>query len=358
MIATTQPLAAGMTRQNPPIATGVDNGAGLVKLVMGAGVQQMRIRTPAKVYEVREEMDDVLTSKEGGHFFYHDGERQDLIGREFLTGTLAAWKAPATHIKLSDDPALKVEYCLHTLLGVLGTLPHRQEWHLFLVLSIHAHVFRDALAQKVRGMHLVSFNGKTTPATRVHLNVSLVAPEGAGSYAYCNATKPQPLIDRTAHVIAVDFGTSTVIPTVFAPGGKIIHRKVLEVGGCIDLLDALAADPELIAFLGKGKAGSVETVRRGIENKSFQYGTRPFNFRNIYAHHLTPWLSDRLRLVEKEVEEWKDAAQSFVAWGGGVEMPGVAQKLTDRGITAVSEGCWANAIGLQRMAEGRLARGN
>jgi hypothetical protein len=66
--------------------------------------------------EIKEELHDILTSKEGGHFFYHEGDRQDLIEREFLTGTLAAWKAPTTHIKLSDDPALKVEYAYSALL--------------------------------------------------------------------------------------------------------------------------------------------------------------------------------------------------------------------------------------------------
>ncbi|MHC5732461.1 MAG: hypothetical protein ACYTXY_52070, partial [Nostoc sp.] len=99
------------------------------------------------------------------------------------------------------------------------------------------------------------------------------------SYSYCGSAKPEPLIDRSAHAIAVDFGTSTVIPTVFAPGGSIIHRQVLEVGGCIDLLDAIAADPELVQFLGTGKAGSIEIIRQGIESKQFQYGTRNFNFR-------------------------------------------------------------------------------
>jgi len=47
----------------------------------------------------------------------------------------------------------------------------------------------------------------------------------------------------------------------------------------------------------------------------------------------------------------------LVAWGGGVEMPGVSKMLGSQGIIAVPEGCWANAIGLQRMAEGRLQRG-
>lgn len=358
MVATYQPVQAEFTRIPPVIPTGVDNGAGLVKICFDSGTKQMRVRTPSKVLEIKEELHDILTDKEGGHFFYHSGDRQDLIGREFLTGNLATWKAPTTHIKLSDDPILKVEYCLHSILGALATLPYRPEWNLHLVLSIHnSKVFGASLKDKVKGIHVVSFNGKNTPTSRVNLNVSLVVPEGAGSYSFCASSKPEPLIDRTAHAITYDFGTSTIIPTVFGPGGKIIHRQVLEVAGCIDLLSAIAADTELIEFLGKGKAGSVETVRQGIESGSFQYGSRQFNFRHIYARHLKPWLADRLRLCFKEVEEWRDAAQSLVAWGGGVEMPGVAKMLASQGITAVSEGCWANAIGLQRMAEGRLVRG-
>lgn len=354
-MSATQPKQADSTRSIPTLAVGGDSGAGLLKLCLASGSSQMRIRTPSKVLEVKEELYDALTSQQGGHFYYHDGSRQELIGREFLTGTLADWKAPTTHIKLSDDPALKVEYALHLILGALATLPHRLVWDLHLVLSIHdLRVFRKPLIEKVNGTHIVSFNDKTNPSSRINLNITSVVPEGAGSYSYC---LKENLINRTAHAIAIDFGTSTVIPTVFAPGGKIIHRKVLEVGGCIDLLSALAGDTELIEFLGKGKAGNIELIRQGIESRTFQYGTRQFNFRNIYARHLKPWLSARLRLAFKEVEEWRDVAQSFVAWGGGAELPGVAKRLAEIGINAVPESCWANAAGLQRMAEGLMARG-
>jgi hypothetical protein len=144
---------------------------------------------------------------------------------------------------------------------------------------------------------------------------------------------------------------------VFAPGGAIIHRQVLEVGGCIDLLSAIASDTELIEFLGKGKSGSVELIRQGIESGKFKYGSRAFKFEGIYSRQIETWLNDRLRLALKEVEEWRDAAQSLVAWGGGTQMPGIAEMLKTQDIIAVSDGCWANALGLQRMAEGRLARG-
>ncbi|MBR8840288.1 MAG: hypothetical protein DSM106950_41435 [Stigonema ocellatum SAG 48.90 = DSM 106950] len=357
MMIASQLAQAESIHDCPIIPVGVDSGAGLVKLILGSGSSQIRVRTNSKIVEIREELHDNLASPEGGHFFYHSGDRQDLVDREFLTGTLANWKAPTTHIKLSDDPALKVEYSLHTLLGAIATLPYRKEWNLHLILSIHnAKIFRDLLNQKVSGSHHVSFGGKNNSTSQVNLTVGRVLPEGAGSYSYCLSVNP-PLIDRTGTAIALDFGTSTIICTIFAPGGSIVHRQVLEVGGCIDLLSAIATDTELIQFLGSGKAGSIETIRQGIEATTFQYGTRDFNFKSIYARYLKTWLKDRIRLAFKEVQEWRDSAQSFVAWGGGVEMPGVSKLLQAQGITAVPDGCWANAIGLQRMSSGILSRG-
>jgi len=110
------------------------------------------------------------------------------------------------------------------------------------------------------------------------------------------------------------------------------------VGGCIDLLEAIASDPELIRFLKTGKAGNTELIRKGIESGEFNYGTRDFN------------------LGLKATEEWRDAAQSLVAWGGGTEMSGVSKMLATQRITTVPDGCWANAIGLQTLASALLAR--
>ncbi len=354
MVSTVQPKQADSAQFRPFTPTGVDCGAGLVKICVDSNGSQMRLRQPSKVLELNTPLIDDLTSKEGGQFFYHSGNRTDLIEREFLTGELAVWKAPTTHIKLSDDPALKAEYALHTLLGALATLPHRQEWNLFVVISTHSRdLFNAKLKELTNGVHIVSFNGKNKPQTRVTITIGTVAPEGAGSYTYA---KRLSLIDPSAHVIALDFGTSTVIPQVFAPGGKLIYHQPLEVGGCIDLLEDLASDSELIQFLGSGKAGSVELIRKGIESGEFNYGTRDFNLRPIYARLVKGWLADRLRLALKSCEEWRDAAQSLVAWGGGTEMSGVSKMLGTQKITTVPDGCWSNAIGLQTIASALLAR--
>jgi Actin like proteins N terminal domain len=213
-----QPKKAAHAQPSSIIPTGVDTGAGLLKLALGNGTTGHRVRTPAKIVEIGGELHDDLTSPEGGHFIYEDGDRPDLKGREFLTGSLAAWKAPTSHIKLSDNPALKAEYVLHMILGALATLPHQDTWNLHLVLSSHnTQVFRELVTSKTSGSHTVLFGGRDKPKTQVSLTVSLVVPEGAGSYAFCAAYKPDPLIDIAGHVIALDFGTSTVIPTVFAP---------------------------------------------------------------------------------------------------------------------------------------------
>jgi hypothetical protein len=354
MVASYQLQRAGVNQAHPFIPVGVDCGAGLIKICIGLNGAQIRLRQPSKVLELKAALIEDLSSKEGGHFCYHSGDRTDLIDREFLTGELASWKAPTTHIKLSDDPALKAEYALHTLLGAISTLPHQQEWHLFLVISTHSRdLFNAKLKELMNGNHIVSFGGKNKPQTRVSITVASVAPEGAGSYTYA---KRLNLINSSAHVIALDFGTSTVIPQVFSPGGKLIYHQPLEVGGCIDLLEAIASDSQLIQFLKTGKAGSIELIRKGIESGEFNYGTRDFNLRPLYARLVKTWLADRLRLALKATEEWRDAAQSLVAWGGGTEMSGVSKMLATQTIATVPDGCWANAIGLQTIASALLAR--
>lgn len=346
------PRKTELLQESSVMAGGVDFGAGSFKAVIGGTA----IRTTSTVVEVTD-LEDDLQSTQGGYFYYQDGSREDLISKQFLTGSLAVWKAPTSHLKISDDPALKAEYSLHLLLGGLAILPYRSDWNLHLVASIHnPKLFKDSVFGKINGSHQVVFGSKSNLSSIVKINLSLVIPEGTGSYAYCVA-RSEPLIDKSFQAIAIDFGTSTVICSVFAPGGAIVHRQVLEIGGCIDLLSAIAADPELQQFLGTGKAGSTEVIRAGIESGSFQYGTRAYNFKSLYAKHLTPWLRDRLRLAFKEVAEWRDSAQSFICWGGGVQMPGVAKMLESQGLTPVPDAMWANAIGLERMAQGRLARG-
>ncbi len=349
-----QPKQAESNRSTPPTAVGVDNGHGLLKLAIGADSSQMKVRCPSKFKEVREDLLDYPTSIYGSTFYYRDGDAKALIGTEWKTGELAYNADPYGHTKLSDKPEYKIEYALHSILGALGTLPYRQVWNLYLVASIHnSKLFAKQLTSALEGTHIACFNGKNSSHSTIKLHVGLVAPEGAGSYVYC---RHQGLIDHTKHALALDFGTGTIIPTVFAPGGSIEYREVLSVGGCIDLLDALARSRELQIYEG-GKLGDIELIRQGIENRSFLYGNSGISFRDAYQRELMPWLKDRFSLALKAVQPWRKLAGSFVVWGGGAQLPGVAAAVEKFGYTAVADGSWANALGLQRLAQSRLERG-
>ena len=351
---TTQPIEAELTRIAPAWATGIDNGHGLLKLVLGSGLNQMRVRCPSKFKRVREELLDTPTSKHGSIFYYRSGTREDLVGQEWKTGELAYSADPHGHIKLSDDPHNKITYALHAILGAIGTLPARREWNLFLVASIHnSKLFKDDLIKGIEGTHVVDFGGKNSTPSTVTIKVSLVVPEGTGSYSQCRA---QQLVDPNKHVIAFDFGTGTVIVQVLAPGGATEHREVLSIGGCIDLLTALAQDREIGLFEG-GKAGDIELIRKGIEDTSFLYGNTQINFKDAYIRELMPWLKDRFSLALKVVQPWRKMAGSFLIWGGGAQLPGLASAVEKYGYKAMPEGSWANALGLQRISEARLSRG-
>lgn len=341
-------------RSTPILAVGVDNGHGLLKTALDADSRQIKVRCPSKFKEIREDFLDYPTSKYGSTFYYRDGDSKSLIGREFKTGDLAYTADPYGHTKLSDKAEYKIEYALHSILGVLGTLPYRRSWNLYIVASIHnSKLFAKQLTEALEGIHVVNFNGKASPQSIVKIKVGLIAPEGSGSYVYC---RHQGLLDHTKHAIALDFGTGTLIVSVFAPRGSVEYREVLSIGGCIDLLDAIARDRELQLYEG-GKLGDIELIRQGIESKSFLYGNSGISFCNAYQRELMPWLKDRFSLALKAVQPWRKLASSFVVWGGGAQLPGVAPAVEKFGYTAVSEGSWANALGLQRLAQSFLERG-
>jgi Actin like proteins N terminal domain len=351
MVATVQEARPTIDRSSPEVPIGIDCGAGLVKVA----TPHIRLRIPSKFVEVTR-LEESLEAPDGGHFYYHSGDAQHLIGKQFLVGSLAYDHSPSTHVKLSDDPKLKAEYALHAVLGAIATMPHQPHWNLYLVLSNHQpDLFRPNL-KAIEGKHVVSFGGKENLPTRVNIRVGLVVPEGAGNYVYCAGNK---ILDSKQHAIAVDLGTSTVIVSAFNPGGKLVFRDVLPTGGCADLMEAIASDPEIVKALGTGRSGNIELIRRGIETKTFCYGNGILvpDFTKIYERHLKTWLAARMRLAKKSLAEFIEHAQPGVVWGGGAELPGGAAMLSSIGWQCVPNAGWINAIGLQKIAQGRLNNG-
>lgn len=353
MTTATVPKRAKLSQNEPPIAVGVDNGHGSLKMVIDSNVNQIKVRCPSKFKEVTEELSDYPTAKDGGYFYYRHGTREELIGREFFTGSLAYAADPSSHTRISDNAEYKIEYALHAIIGALGTLPHRCKWNLEIVPSIHqSKLYRKALIEAIEGEHYICFNDKENSTSKVNIKVLNVLPEGAGAYSYCRSNL---LIDATQQTIAFDLGTGTIIWQVFAPGGKLIDRGVLTAGGCVDLMDAIAATPRIQRYEG-GRTGDIEMVRQGIESGLFNYGTTGINFKDIYATEVTRWLQDRLSMAVKAVTPWMRSTGNLVVWGGGAQLPGLAEALKRHRFTAIPNAAWANAIGLQRIAQGLCDR--
>jgi hypothetical protein len=53
MVSTIQPKQADSAQIRPIMPTGVDCGAGLIKVCMDSGERQMRLRQPSKVLELK-----------------------------------------------------------------------------------------------------------------------------------------------------------------------------------------------------------------------------------------------------------------------------------------------------------------
>ncbi len=337
-----------------PCPIGFDAGAGWLKLCIDSQPRQKRVRMPSKVIELQSPLIEDLAHHEGGHFYYQSGARTDLVGKEFLVGILADWKAPTSHVKLSDDPALKAEYALQCLLGGLSSLGYRQEWNIILAISTHAKdVFGERIKANVSGEHIVSFGGKNKPYTRVNVSSVLVVPEGAGAYIHA---KNSELLCNASNLIGIDLGMGTVITSVFSPTGKLINHQALAGGGVVDLLDALASNPEMLRAVGTGKAASTSILCSAIESRDFHYGATGFDFTEIYKKELQLWLAIRLRQAFKACEEWRDRAEVILVWGGGSELPGLQTLLKSTRVSTLSGGSFANAIGIQSIAAALAAK--
>ncbi|NES21910.1 MAG: hypothetical protein F6K41_24045 [Symploca sp. SIO3E6] len=345
-------VKAVKTRQQ--IAIGADFGAGTTKLALEDSVSIRKLKHSSKLVTIDEPLKDEFSPKDGGHFYYHEGTRDDLVGKGFLTGELAQWMRPTSHTRLSDDPVMKAENSLQMLLGVLSTSCFNEEdLSVNLIVSTHSkELFSNDLKDKLDGKHVVSFGSKDGKRTSVYTRVLSVVPEGAGSYIHAQSTG---MTKDGMNLMSVDFGTSTIIPQVFSPNGKLLYYQPLEAGGCIDLIGAIAKDPSFLQLLRSGRAANADLIREAIEDGTFEYGRQKFNFSDVYRKHLTSWLIPRLQKSLQVTNEWQDSSH-LVAWGGGSQLPYMAQLLKSRGIQVVPNGCWANCLGLQKIAVACLAR--
>lgn len=329
----------------PVLATGYDCGNGSVKLI----VDNAEVLIPSYFAALHSEIYDVIESKQGSLIEYLGGDRADLVGQKWLTGNVAYQVNPQGHQRTVDDLNGKVHLALQLLLGALGTMQHRSKWNLSIVCSIQdAQALGGELSKAIAGRHNIRVNNKGV--TSVEVAVSAVLEEGSGAVVSALASG---LIQPKTQNIVLDFGGGTTIASVFAPGGKLITRKVTR-GGVDCLIEAIAKNLNTRRQLLK--EADRHLIRLGIENQSFQYGKTNWNFRDVYNTELKPWVVANLATALKSVEAWRDQSDSIIAIGGGSQLPTINTLLGIQNIVTSYDAVWLNCRGLQRLAGIKLRR--
>lgn len=323
---------------NQVLSVGFDPGNGSSKLV----VDLSENRQPSYVLRVeRDRLLDIRAADDGGMVEYISGDRHDLTGSIWLTGSLAYQQSPTGCLRVVDSGRGKIEYGLQLLLGGLSTFSHREEWHLSAIASIQdQQVCGDELRAALEGSHRVRLGNR--PECTVFITVQRVLEEGAA--AIVNA---RSLIDPEEQSILLDLGSGTSIISVFGPKGKLINRKV-SPGGVEQLIDAIATNIDTRKHLGQ--EGDRQIIRAGIERGDFRYGKTAWNFEPIYKAELKGWIASVLAPAIKAAAPWLPTSAAFIAIGGGSQLPMVGDLLKLKAIQVVPEGHWANCRGMARIA--------
>ena len=317
--------------QSLPIGFDIGNGAS--KLYCGLG---MVLQESYLLY-----LPEPATFANQGYVEYIEGDRSDLIGKQWIGGINAYYSSPSGIYRVTDSTDGKVDLALQLLLSSLTQFNIQGHWELNVVASVHdGKVFGRAIAQSLAGTHRVRLMGRDATIT---INVQKVLEEGAGS-AYSLRTE----YDFT-NALLLDLGNGTSIATAFN-GLQITHRDYAPDAGVEKLIDAIATADSIRAYLKR--PADRHLIRSGIERGDFSYGTQfpGWDFKSAYTAALPEWFNQSLKPFVKSAETRVPAATAIVAVGGGACLPGIASLLSKKGIAVPPQPRWANAKGLYEIS--------
>lgn len=319
------------------LTAGVDCGNGGLKLAS----KDREIYIPSYVLELHKSPADIPNQ---GYVRYITGDRFALAGKEWIGGLSAVEHSPLGAKRVTDSADGKIQFALPLLLSALTQLPHHKEIALTLAVSIHdAETLGTELQSVLEGTHILQL-GENSASTIVRIRVLKVLPEGSAALVENRAS-----IAINGTTIILDCGNGTTIGSVYGAGGKRIDGKALPVG-VENLIDRICRNAEMRRFL-TGREGDRHLIRKGIENRSFAYGTTNFNFEAIYRTEIRAWISETLAPVTAFLNQWSAGADARLAIGGGCKLPLLDQALTQKGYSIALDPVWSNARGLQKIAQ-------
>lgn len=333
------PNVAKIGNSDTPTPIGVDIGNGALKLVSNQG--ETRIDSYVSYLSERASM-----AANSGYVEYQDGDRSDLVGKQWIGGINAYFHSIKDYYRVTDNPQGKAELGLQILLAGLSQLPYRSEWNLHLVCSVHdGKTLGKPIKTALEGAHQVLMKGKKST---VQITVAAVLEEGTGAIIHY-----QKNCDPT-NALVFDFGNGTAIVSGFN-GLKLTGDRYYSQAGVETLIDAVANN-ELVR-LKLMKLGDRHLIRAGIENRTFVYGTQypDWNFQDSYKAELPGWVARVLKPMLRSTEDRFASATALIAIGGGACLPGIDLLLAKRNIRVLPDPLWANARGLYAYAVRKAA---
>ncbi|MFG6105380.1 hypothetical protein U2F10_24210 [Leptothoe sp. EHU-05/26/07-4] len=319
---------------------GEDCGNGALKLATSLGES----RLDSYIVYTKERLSLGLTA---GYVEYLEGDRDDLIGKQWIGGINAYYHAPNAVLRVTDDRYGKVDLGLQLLLSAVSLMPHRDEWHLSIASSVHdGPVLGKGVKAAKEGRHQVRFNNRDTV---VNIEVCAVLEEGTGAVIHY-----QKQADFT-NAIVYDLGNGTLIYSHFI-GLAMSDRGYSDGGGVESLIDAIACNPIVREKLLK--EGDRHLIRAGIEATKFTYGTQypGWHFADAYKQALPAWVNTVLKPLLRKAETATDSATALIAIGGGACLPGIVKLLSKRNIKVLPDPQWANVRGLYAYARNYVAK--
>ncbi|MBW4570953.1 MAG: hypothetical protein KME31_23900 [Tolypothrix carrinoi HA7290-LM1] len=300
-------------------------------------------------------------SKDGAWVRYVSGSRKDLASVQFFWGSAAI--AQPHHILLHEDKGKKAELALEAILADLAIINIPDGSTLWVSISNHnPEKWEAEIKRRVSGTH--TFEHKH-PVSReivqktVEINVAGVYPEGFGSIAYCLFGSSHLQLDPSEIAVALDIGSSTWLATIFNGSGAVIDRHLIEGGvGELHFLIAEMLDKknDYASFLSRDVKHSPSLINQGILAKTFAYGGNALTgkkFDHEYFDCLEQWWSSRIEKFANFASSggYLDNSQYFVCWGGGVNLPGIPEKLHSLGFVTLDQPQFINALGLKLLTE-------
>ena len=341
------------------LTCGKDPGAGYGKGIYG----DFAVVTPSAYSLVRDRSvrNHETTSKDGAWVRYVEGSRLDLKDKQYFWGNAAI--AKPDRVLLHEDKGRKAELALEAILADLAIINIPDDLRLAISLSTHnIEKWEAEIERRVKGRH--TFEHKH-PVSReivtktVEIDVIGIYPEGFGNIAYCLFGGGSLELDPSEIAVSLDIGSSTWIATAFDGSGAEIDRELIE-GGTGELYEAIAQlldnRNDRMSLLQTDRKHDPYGVNRALLNGCFKYGQNPQvgkDFTKEYDQCLEQWWTPRINKLASFIGNgnYLEKAKHLVAWGGGVNLPGISSRLTEVGFIAVDQPQFINAQGLKMLTE-------